>query len=77
MIDRVVKARIVHRVPTEQRNGARDEECQRCAVTTDDGRDVRVRVRVSDFWSSTFRWDVELVGSQPRDRRKICTLREL
>ena len=32
-----------------------------------------LRARVSDLWSSTLRWDVQLAGSQPRDRRKIFT----
>ena len=28
---------------------------------------------MSDLWSGTFRWDVQLAGLQPRDRRKIFT----
>ena len=32
-----------------------------------------LRARVSDLWSGTLRWDVQLAGSQPRDRRKIFT----
>ena len=32
-----------------------------------------MKTRVCDLWSSTLRWDVQLAGSQPRDRGKIFT----
>ena len=60
--DRVVKARIVHFVPRQQR--------QQTKAETAGGE---MQARVSDFWSSKFRWDVQLAGSQPRDRRKMFT----
>ena len=63
--DRVVKARIVHRVPRQQR-----QQRQQTSAETAGGE---MKARVSDLWSSTFRWDVQIAGSQPRDRRKIFT----
>ena len=62
--DRVVKARFVHRVPRQQR--------QQTSAEIVGGE---MKARVSDLWSGTFRWDVQLAGSQPRDRRKIITHR--
>ena len=77
MADRVVKARIVHRVPKERRDGARDTRSVRGVPWQETSAEIAEgerRARVSDLWSSTFRWDVQLAGSQPRDRRKIFTL---
>ena len=63
--DRVVKARIVHRLRGQQR-----QQRQQTSAETAGGQR---KARVSDLWSSTFRLDVQLAGSQPRDRRKIFT----
>ena len=63
--DRVVKARIVHCVPRQQR-----QQRQHTSAETAGGE---MKTRVCDLWRSTFRWDVQLAGSQPRDRRKIFT----
>ena len=74
--DRVVKARIVHRVSKEQRDGARDTRSVRGVPwqqTSTETAGGELRARVSDLWSSTLRWVVQLAGSQPRDRRKIFT----
>ena len=74
--DRVVKARIVYRVPKERRDGARDTRSVRGVSwqqTSAETARGELRARVSDLWSSTLRWDVQLAGSQPRDRRKIFT----
>ena len=76
MADRVVKARVVYRVLKEQRDGARDTRSVRGVpwqqVSTEIGGG-ELRARVSDLWSGTLRWDVQLAGSQPGDRRKIFT----
>ena len=74
--DRVVKAHIVHRVPKKQRDGARDMRSVRGVPwqqTSAETAGGELRARVSDLWSSNLRWDVQLAGSQPRDRRKIFT----
>ena len=68
--DRVVKACLVYRVPKEQRDGATNREGQQTSAETAGGE---LRARASDLWSSTLRLDVQLTGSQPRDRRKILT----
>ena len=76
MADRVVKARVVYRVPEEQRDGARDTRSVRGVPWQQTSAEIgggELRARVSDLWSSTLRWDVQLAGSQPRDRRKIFT----
>ena len=67
-LDRVVKVRIVHRVPGQQRQ--QRQQRQQTSAETAGGE---MKARISDLWSSTFRWDVQLAGSQPRDRRKIFT----
>ena len=75
MADRVVKARVVYRVPKEQRDGARDTRSVRGVLWQQTSAEIgggELRARVSDLWS-TLRWDVQLAGSQPRDRRKIFT----
>ena len=70
MIDRVVTARIVCRVPKEQRDGATILEQKQTSAETAGGE---MKTKVSDLWSSTFRLDFQLAGSQTRDRRKILT----
>ena len=69
--DRVVKARIVHHAPKEQRDGARDMRSVRGVPwqqTSAETAGGEMKARVCDLWSSTFQWDVQLAGSQPRDR---------
>ena len=76
MADRVVKARVVYRVPKEQRDGARDTRCVRGVPSQQTSAEIgggELRARVGDLWSSTLRWDVQSAGSQIRDRRKIFT----
>ena len=76
MADRVVKARVVYRVPEEQRDGARDTRSVRGVPWQQTSAEIcggELRARASDLWSSTLRRDVQLAGSQPRDRRKIFT----
>ena len=70
MIDRVVKACIVYHAPKEQRDGGTIREEQQTSAETVGGE---MKTRVCDLWSSTLRWDVQLAGSQPRDRGKIFT----
>ena len=80
MTERVVKARIVHRVPKEQRDGARDTKSvkgvpwQQTSAETARGE---LRARKTDLWSGTLRWDVQLAGSQPRTEGRSSHTREL
>ena len=58
MTDRVVKARIVCRVPRDQRDGARDTRSVRgvpCQQTSAETAGGELRARVSDLWTSTLR----------------------
>ena len=58
--DRVVKVRIVHRVPKEQRDSARDTRSVRGVPWQQTSAEMsggKLRARVRDLWSSTFRWD--------------------
>ena len=49
-------------------------EATEAAEAADFGGDrVEMKARVTDLWSRIFRWDVQLAGSQLRDRRKIFT----
>ena len=61
MTNRVVKARVVYRVPKEQRDGARDTRSVRGVPwqqTSAETLGGELRARVSDLWRSTLRWDV-------------------
>ena len=62
MIHRVVKAR------KKQRDGATIREQQQISAET---AGSHLKARVSDLWSNTIRFDVQLARSQPKDRRKI------
>ena len=53
--------------------GNKRQQTQQRQQTSANTAGGEMKARVSGLWSSTFRWDVQLAGSQPRERRKIFT----